>query len=244
MKSLVKSEFIKLFSTRTFYGLTAGAVAVVLLGTASTILSADPKSLEGPLHEQTFYVLTSINVGLFALVLGIRAFTDEFRHGTIITTFLTTGRRMHVLAAKLIVAAVAAVGMAAVAEAAMTGTALFLSAARGPGFELTSSDASALVGLAAALAIWATIGVAVGAIVRHQVAAIVGGLIWVLVIENLGASLLGDAGRYLPGQAAHAVADVPMDALLTVSVAAVVLVVYAAVAALLGATVLVRRDVG
>jgi hypothetical protein len=74
------------------------------------------------------------------------------------------------------------------------------------------------------------------------VAAIVGGLIWVLAIENLGSSLLGDSGRYLPGQAAHALADVPVNAL-SVLLGAVMLAGYAIVATLAAAGSLVRRDV-
>jgi len=51
MRSLLKSEVIKLISTRTFYGLVAGAAALVLLG--STIVSADARNLEGPLHDRS-----------------------------------------------------------------------------------------------------------------------------------------------------------------------------------------------
>lgn len=242
MKSLVKSELIKLLSTRTFYGLMAGAVAVVLLGTASTIMSADSKSLDGSLHEQTFYLLASINVGLFALVLGIRGFTDEFRHGTIITTLLAASSRVRVLVAKVLVAALAASVMAVMTVAAMTAVALLLSSARGVGFDLTYSDVTALTGMTTALALWAGIGVALGAVVRHQVAAIVGGLIWVLVIENLGSSLLGDSGRYLPGQAAHALADAPVDAL-GAGLGAIVLGLYTTLAVLIATPALVRRDI-
>jgi hypothetical protein len=63
--SLIRSEVIKLLSTRTFYGLIAGAAAVVSLGTFLTIMSADGRSLHGPLHEQTFYVLASVNAAVF-----------------------------------------------------------------------------------------------------------------------------------------------------------------------------------
>jgi ABC-2 type transport system permease protein len=241
---LVRSEVIKLVSLRAFLGLVAGAVAVVLLGTTSTIMSADPTSLAGVVHEQPFYLLASINTGLFGLVLGIRAFTDEFRHGTIITTLLASGSRIRVFAAKVTVAALAAAVLAIVSEAAMTAAALLLSSARGVGFSITSSDFVGMIGMVLALALWAAIGVAVGAVVRHQVAAIVGGLIWVLVIENLGSSLLGDFGRYLPGQAAHALAGATgMGEALALPLAAGVFGGYVLVAAFIGASALVRRDV-
>jgi ABC-type transport system involved in multi-copper enzyme maturation permease subunit len=242
MIALVRAELIKLFSTRTFFGLVAGAVAVVLLGSASTIISANPQDLRGPLHEQTFYVLASINGGLFALVLGVRGFTDEFRYGTIITTLLSARRRFSVLGAKLIVAALAAATMAIVTEAAMSATAAMLSSARGAEVTVSAADIGAFAGMVGAFALWAAIGTTLVAIVRHQVAAIVGGLVWVLVIENIGSSLLGDAGRYLPGQAAHALADAPVEALAS-TMGGIVLVAYALVATVAAARTLVGRDV-
>ena len=242
MTSLIRSEFIKLTSTRTFLALMTGAVAVVLLGTVSTIMSSDSHSLSGPLREQTFYVLASINSGLFALVLGIRIFTDEFRHGTVIATLLAGGRAVRVLLAKISVAAAAAAVMSVAAAVAMSVAAVVLSSARGPGFDIGSSDVSALAGMAAALALWAVIGAALGAIVRHQVAAIVGGLIWVLVVENLGASLLRNAGIYLPGQAAHGLANASVESL-AVPTAAAVLGTYSIMTLLVAAAALTRRDV-
>jgi ABC-2 type transport system permease protein len=242
--SLVRSEVIKLVSTRGSYGLIGGAVAVVLLGTFLTIMSADARTLHGPLHEQTFYVLASVNAAVFALVLGIKVFTDEVRYGTIITTFLSSGRRVRVLAAKVIVAVLAAAVLAVVTETAMASVALLLSSSRGAGFSLTSPDVTGMVGMVVALALWASIGVGLGAVVRHQVAAIVGGLLWILVVENLGSSLLGDSGRYLPGQAAHALARATeAGEALAVPLAATVLGAYVVITAFIGAGALVRRDV-
>ena len=51
MTSLVKSEAIKLISTRTFYGLMAVAAGVMLLG--STLMSADARNLERPLQDRS-----------------------------------------------------------------------------------------------------------------------------------------------------------------------------------------------
>ena len=46
-------------------------------------------------------------------------------------------------------------------------------------------------------------GVTVGALSRHQVAAVVGRLVSVLVVENLPSGLLEGAARFLPSQAVH-----------------------------------------
>jgi ABC-2 type transport system permease protein len=177
-------------------------------------------------------------------VLGVKLFTDEVHYGTIITTFLLSGRRVRVLAAKIIVAVLGAAVLAVVTETAMASMALLLSSRRGADFAVSSSDVAGMLGMIVALALWAAIGVAFGAVVRHQVAAIVGGLIWVLVVENLGSSVLGDSGRYLPGQAAHALARAT-DAgeALAVPLAAAVLVAYVILTAFIGAGALVRRDV-
>jgi ABC-2 type transport system permease protein len=244
MRALLEAEVIKLASTRTGYALLAGAVTVITLGTFSTISSMAVEDLNGPLHTQPFFILASINIGLFAVLLGIRSFTDEFRHGTVVSTMLATRSRAAVVAAKSVVAAAAAAVLAVLAQAVMAGLALLLSSVRGGELALAGSDLAAMAGLVAASAFWSVIGVSIGALVRHQVAAIVGAVIWVLVVENLGAGLLGDSGQYLPGQAAHALAQATeVGPLLAVPVAAVTLSAYAAVLWLSAATALARRDV-
>jgi ABC-type transport system involved in multi-copper enzyme maturation permease subunit len=248
MQPQLRSELIKLASTRTIYGLTVGAVAVVALSTWSTISSAGATNITGELHAQQFFFLASVNLALFAVIVGIRAATDEFRHGTVVPSVFASRNRARLLAAKATVAAAAAAVLAALAQAAMVGLAMLLAGGRLlPGtaadssLEVSSTSWAAMGGLTAASAVWAALGVGIGALVRHQVAAIVGAIIWVLVVENLGAGLLGEAGRYLPGQAAHAVAQIPD--LLTAPVAAAVLAGYAAAVLLAARLTLSRRDI-
>ena len=241
---MLRSEVIKLMTTKTVYGLIAGAVAVVLLGTISTIMSANPKDISGSLHEQTFYMLASINAGLFGLVLGIRSFTDEFRHGTVVPTVLATGSGIRVALAKGAVAALGAGVLASAALVAMGAIALSLSSLRGGELYFSGSDLGAMAGMVVAITLWGVLGVGIGALVRHQVAAIVGGVIWVLVVENLGASLLGDVGRLLPGQTGHALARATQAGdLISVPLAAVLFCCYALLIWLSGAVALLQRDV-
>lgn len=56
------------------------------------------------------------------------------------------------------------------------------------------------------MALWGVVGAGLGAIVRSHVVVVAGGLLWMLMLENLGAGLLEGAGRYLPGQAVRAMA--------------------------------------
>jgi len=244
MKGMLRAEWLKLRTTRAFYGLIAGAVGVAALGGFSTVASAQAKSLSGPLHEQTFWVLASINIGLFALILGIRAYTEEYRHRTIVHTLFADPRRRRSAAAKAVVSALAAMVLAAVAVAAMIGIALLMASAKGGAIAPDSSDVAAVGGLLGASALWAALGVGFGALVRHQVPAIVGGLVWILVIENLGAGFLGSGGSYLPGQTAHSLARATeMGDLLAVPVAAAVLGGYALLLWAAGVAATRRRDI-
>ncbi|HEV2767317.1 MAG TPA: ABC transporter permease subunit [Acidimicrobiales bacterium] len=235
---------MKLTTTPAVLGLLAGAVVVAGLGAVSTTASADPASLARPLHSQNVFLLASINIGLFALILGMRSFTDEFRHGTIAWTLLSVRERWRVVAAKMTTSALAAAAIAVVALAVMVGLTALLSPAKGVTLSLSGADLAAAAGLSVAAVVWASLGVAVGALVRHQVAAVVGGLVWVLVVENLASGLLGDAGRFLPGQAAHAVANATAaSALLPVWAAVTVLFAYLVGLGLLAAATLSRREV-
>ena len=131
MPALVKSEFIKLATTKTALGLAVGAVAVAGLGAVSTILSARPEDLALAVHDQHFFMLASINLAMFTLVLGIRSFSDEFRHGSIVPTLVVTPDRRKVVAAKVATSAAAGAALALVAQAAMLVLVLSLIGAKG-----------------------------------------------------------------------------------------------------------------
>jgi hypothetical protein len=136
-------------------------------------------------------------------------------------------------------------GLAAGAVAAGVGTAALR--ARGIDVRLDAGDYALLVtGGAAATALWAAIGVGVGAVVRNQVPVLVGICAWLLFVENL---LIGDiggvgsVGRLLPGAAGKAISGQDPDTLLAPVVGLVLLALYAAAAAVAGSLATSRRDV-
>lgn len=244
MRPLLRAELVKMATTRTAIGLVVGGAAVAALGAFSTIMSGQPADLDRPLHEQMFFLLASINLSLFAVVLGIRGFTDEFRHGVIVPTLLVTPSRVQVVAAKTVVLAAAGAVLAALAQVVMLAVTIPLLQARGVEPTLEPADLAAMGGLMAASALWAMIGVALGAIVRHQVAAVVGALLWVLLAENLGAGALGQASSYLPGQAGHGLATASQaGTLLAPAAGALVLGAYALLAVAVAALRLTRSDI-
>jgi ABC-type transport system involved in multi-copper enzyme maturation permease subunit len=241
MRSLLRSELVKLASTRMVLWLLLGSLAVTVLSTWSTVANVGAESISGDLREQMFYLLAAVNLPVFAVVLGIRSITDEFRYGTVVVTVLGQQRRGRLLVAKAAVAAVAAAVVSAASVALMTGLALLLSAKAHGGLQVTVGDVGAMVGLVLGAAVWAVLGVAVGTLVRQQVAAVVGGVVWVLVVENLGGGLLGAAASYLPGQAVQAMAQLPGG--LSTPAAAAVLAGYAALLGTAARMSLVHRDV-
>lgn len=244
MHRSLRAELLKLVTTRATYGLLLGALAVVVVTVGSTIASAKSASLSGAVHDQVFFLLVSINIGLFSLILGMRVVTDEYRNSTIVHSFLSDPRRTKTLVAKSLAAAAAASVVAVASLLALIAIALPLASAKGGALTIEGSDVSAFAGFVLANALWGIIGVGIGATIRHQVAAIVGGLVWVLVIENLGSGFLGDAGGYLPGQAAYALGEaLDTAAALPTTTAGLVMAIYALIASLVGVAVTHARDV-
>ena len=238
MTSLIGAEFRKLFTTRTLYYVLAGVLAMAVVSVIDPEHTA--ASFERPFHEHTFLFFTSLLARVLILVLGIRAIADEYRHGTIVPTFLVTPERGRVFVAKTV--AVASVGaiLAVLTWAAMVAAASALAHADGTTLTLGQGAWRSLAGTTAAGAAWGVIGLGLGAAVRSQLVATVGGIVWLMGIEDAVRGWLGDLAVYLPGQAGLSLALAPASRALLVG--ALALGAYAALAALAGAWA-VRRDV-
>ena len=184
---------------------------------------------------------------LFAGLLGAMSITSEIRHGTIRPTFLVTPQRARVLAAKILGSMFfgAAFGLIATALAVGVGSAAL--ATRGIESQLDAGrDALFLAGGTAAGALWAAIGVGLGAVVRSQVPTLIGICAWLLFVEGLlvgDVAGVGEVGRFAPGAAAAAISGQDPDKLLAPAVGLVLLVLYASAAAVTGALATARRDV-
>lgn len=238
MRDSVVAELKKLASTRWIYLLGLGVAALAVVSVLDP--ARDAATFDKPFHEQVFVLFASLLTRVLVFVMGVRVMTDELRHGTIVPTFLATPRRGRVLAAKAVAAAAAGAALAVAGWAAMTGAAAAAASSEGTSLTLDSSVWRSLAGTGGAGAAWAVIGLGIGTIVRSQVAAIVGGLVWLMALEDGLAGWLGDLGEFLPGQAGLAVAvGLPGRG---PAVAAATVAAYAALA--YGASrVAIRRDV-
>jgi ABC-2 type transport system permease protein len=245
MNAQFRAELLKLRSTRTTLGLfwaMLGLVVVVVLLHGISL----PVARLGSRSEQLMVVGRSELLGsLFAALLGALAIMGEFRHGTIRPTFLVTPQRGRVVAAKVEASMLIGSAFGLFAAASAIGVGSVALATRGVAIRLDGGDyALLLAGCAAAAALWAAIGVGLGATVRHQVPTLVGICAWLLFVESLllgDFSLLGGAGRYLPGALGRAATG--QDPQLAAGLAVVLLALYAATAATAGWVATTRRDV-
>jgi ABC-2 type transport system permease protein len=237
------AELRKMRSTRTNLGLLAGMVALILLTVVLTGFITKASELSG--HDNQHGLLSAGTAGaLFAALIGVMAITSEFRHGTIRPTFVVTPHRTRVLAAKVIASLLMGTlfGLAAITLSFGIGYAVL--AIRGIPLELETNHVMWLfIGTPVMTAAWAAIGVGLGAVVRNQVLAVIGLIVWAMIIDNLLVNLVPRIGGYTPvGSSAALVAD-PADYALSAPAGAVVLMAYVLALVAAGVVLVARRDV-
>jgi ABC-2 type transport system permease protein len=243
MTAQLRAELLKQRSTQTTLLFFLAMLGLVGLAVAIHVLAPSPSFLSTHSHQlEVFEVGTRVGM-LFAGLVGAMAITAEIRYGTIQSTFLVTPRRGSVVAAKLGISGLAGLAFGLSAEALGAGAATAAFSARGIENQLSGSDYLQLVlGGTAAAALWATIGLGIGALVRNQVGALVGLCAWILLVENLIA-VEPAASRFSPGAAGLALAGKSGDGFLAPATAALVLALYAMAVSATGWLATVRRDV-
>ncbi len=180
------------------------------------------------------------------LILGIIGMTQEYRHRTATPTFLTTPGRGRVVVAKLIAYRLAAVPLALIIVAVDVVVVTVYAGARGGAPSFTGDNLEVLGRAGLTLVVYAVIGVGVGALLRNQVGAIVGSLVYLFVVEQLIQSIPATRGAYkwMPGGAAEAMLpNLQAVELLEAWQGGLLLLGHGLVAALLGTLLAVRRDV-
>jgi ABC-type transport system involved in multi-copper enzyme maturation permease subunit len=244
---LLRAELLKQRSTRTSLGLFAGMLGLVLLAVLLHGFGLAAERLTGIRAQLMVLGRGEFLAALFGALLGALSITSEIRHGTIRTSFLVSPWRRRVVAAKVWVSMLIAAGFGLAGSALAAGVGTAALRARGIDVQLDGGDFALLVaGGMSAAALWAAIGVGLGAIVRNQVPTLVGICAWMLFVEGL---LVGDVasvsnvGRFLPGAAASAISGQDPAKLLTPAVGLVLLALYAAASAAAGALTTDRRDV-
>jgi ABC-2 type transport system permease protein len=253
MTRLVRAEWTKLFTTRVWIGLVlgacvmAGGFAALFTALAGVEQNGQPglPAVGTPEYEE-LVLATGANASVLLLILGIIGMTQEYRHKTAVPTFLTTPHRGRVVGAKLLAYALVAVPFALLILAVNVLVVTIYAGARGDAPSLTGDNLRVIASAGLVLVIFTVIGIGVGALLRNQVGAIVGALVYLYVIEPIVSAIgvLQPAYKWLPGGAVQAItSDFEAPDLLEPWQGGLLLLGYGLVAAVLGTFLAVRRDI-
>jgi ABC-2 type transport system permease protein len=241
MRDLVRAEILKLRTTRGAFLLLLGAVAINIF----TVVAPGEEALREfaqPLHEQQAVLIVSMLMRILLLALGIRAVTEEFRHGTITPTLLAAPRRQKLVVAKAIAVAGAGALFALVTVTTLLASMNVMANLNDLTVAPLEESWRTLVGALTVGVIWPVVGLGVGLLVRSAVAATVGGVVWLMGLEQMIGGRLGDAGDFLPGEAGLAATIAPSSRALWIG--ALALLAWALVTSVGGGLILKRRDMG
>ena len=244
MTAQLRAELLKQRSTFTNLGLLLTMLGLVLLAVLLHGLTLPADRLGSASDQVEVFRFGPLLGALFAGLVGAMSITGEIRHGTIRPTFLFTARRGRVISAKIVASGLVGTvfGLAAVGVAVGIGSAAL--AARGIAITLHGGDYTLMpAGGIAAAALWAPLGLGLGALLRNQVATLVAIFLWLFFIENLLIDFVPGVGRFAPGAAAAAMTGLDAETLLAPALGAALLALYAAVAAAAGTVATLRRDV-
>ncbi len=204
MIGLFRVELLKVRTTRLWIVLLAAVVGVVSLIIVAVLGTSSPDPQAQALHslKTVSDVRTLLQIGglsaTLALVLGATMSTSEHRYGTAGTTYLATPRRARVVTAKMLAAVPVGALFGLVGGCVPLLVALVWFAAKGHSVPLDGSIPVEILVLGLQAAFAAVMGVAVGAVLRSQVAAIVGLLVWVLVVESIVGGLFPAVAKWFP----------------------------------------------
>ena len=244
MNRLIRSEIRKLTTTRWFKLTMAISVAMAPLSAAVNALTA--KTGAGVRTDELIHHTLAVSAftSIVLLGVGIAAMAGEFRHGTSVPTFLITPRRRAVVVAKL----VTVTGLGAIVGAVSFGLAVAAAvpALTHHGIHHLAGDTGQMwVGATVVTALFGTLGVALGAITRNMIIAIIGAIGWTFVIEgSFLAPLVPSIGKWLPAGANMAITHTGnTSSLLDPSVAVGVLAIWVIGFVWVATTAALHRDV-
>ena len=248
MTALVRSELLKVRTTRGWWAYLIVLVGLVGIGTAAEVGSRSLAERSGLDFQLALVDLVGIS-SLLAIILGITMVTTEFRHGTITPTVLATPSRERVLVGKAVAGVLIALLFAVLAFVVVLVVAAIWTSVDGGQLDLLDGD---VVDRAArttlGVVLWLLLGLAIGSVVHNQVAALVGTLLWLFLVETLLVGLFSlldiDAvAEYLPFHALDGADGSGGDNLLDYGPALAVTVGWIVLLGVAGAVRTRRRDI-
>ena len=243
---LARAEARKLFTTRALPISFAAAIALTLV---SVVLQAATAGRQGtpPLGtDASTYQLLKIGAVpcLVMLIMGILAAGGEFRHRTIVPVLLATPRRGRVFAVKVLVIAAVGAAFSAITFGIGLGAVVAELSAHHV-HHLPNGTGSLYAGTVIASTCFGMIGVALGALTRNTVGAVVAVIAWTILIEQIILqAVVPSIEKWLPTHAAVVLTSPPAAGHpLPVATTSLLLAGYAAALLLIARFTTLKRDI-
>ncbi|HEY5317092.1 MAG TPA: hypothetical protein VIJ20_03875 [Solirubrobacteraceae bacterium] len=201
MSRVLRSELLKLRTTRTALGFAVAGVLLVLLFVLVGVLSGNPRTIV----DKRAILSIGDPLAVVLLIFGVVGATAEYRHRTVAAGALIVPSRLRLSIGRMV-----AYGLVGVAVGGLMLVVAFaiglplLADQSGP--SLAGSDyVRAIVGSLLACGLGAMLGVGVGVLVANQVAAVTGTLVFLFVADPLIVAASANVGKFFFGSALMAV---------------------------------------
>jgi ABC-2 type transport system permease protein len=245
---LIRAELLKLTTTRMIYGFVGALLVIIGIIVVVTIIDTPAGDLAREEEQAGVYGAASTGI-IFMILLGVMIMSGEFRHGTITQTLLITPNRWKVLAAKVLSSAIAGFVIGVIAEVFTLVLYLPLLASKGVDILFEDEARSFVIGSILVTTLSGPLGVAVGSLMRNQVAAIIVVFATLLIVEPIVSGVLEGRGgtweevpKYFPGHLIGGVIGDDPNAL-SRGASVAVMVGYVLVLSALGGRLVLSRDV-
>jgi ABC-2 type transport system permease protein len=243
---LARAEVRKQFTTRA---LPVSFAIAIALAVGSVIIDAMVAGQHGSPRlgtDASSYQMLKFGAVtcVVMLILGILAAGGEFRHRTIIPALLATPHRARIFAVKVAVIAALGAVFSAVVFGLGLGTMELTLAAHGI-HHLPPGVGHLYAGTVISSACFGMIGVALGALTRNTIGAIVAAIAWALFVEQVILEAVAPSiEKWLPTGAAIGLTNAPDPGhFLSPTAAGLVLTGYAVALLLVASRTTIRRDV-
>lgn len=244
---IVWTEFLKLRTTRLWWGLASALLGLSALIAILTLVFAGETpgfALSGETAQRSLFTSAGFNA-TFALVFGIIGMAGEYKQGTITPTFLAAPQRWRVIVAKALAYAIGGFLLGLSSNLLVAGIAYVGLAIKDIEVVVPASEVFELLGgSTATAAFFGVLGVAVGAVIPNQIAALIGALVEQLIAEPLLFNFFPEEARFLIGGAGAILSGTPnLGATLSLWAAAGVLAAWCLALLALGSVVTERKDI-
>jgi ABC-2 type transport system permease protein len=244
---LVWTEFLKLRTTRLWWGLGIALLGLSALIAILTLVFADQTpgfTLSEEDAQRGLFTSAGFNA-TFALVFGIIGMAGEYKQGTITPTFLAAPQRWRVVVAKALAYAIGGFLLGLSSSLLVAGISYVGLAIKDIDVIMSGGEVFELLGGSTATAtFYGVLGVAVGAVIPNQIAALIGALVEQLIAEPLLFNFFPEEARFLIGGAGSILSGTPnLGATLSLWAAAGVLAAWCAALLALGGLITERKDI-